>query len=93
MHLLETANGTLSRKQLATMIGVDDRKLRRMIRELRLAGIPVCSNSRRSGYKLATGEELNHMVADYRSRGLACLEVARKIQMRRQLEGQEKWEL
>lgn len=91
LDVLSRAKEPVTREQLARETGVEDRTVRKCIQKLRIMGVPICSNSHRKGYTLATGDELNHMVADYRARGLACLEVARKIQLNRQLEGQEVW--
>ena len=93
LDILTSAKSPVSRESLMIATGLEDRTVRQCIHDLRMMGVPICSNSQRKGYTIATGAELNHMVADYNARGLACLEVARKIQMRRQMEGQERWEL
>ena len=80
------------RKDLCRKVGCSDRVLRRLIRELRLEGIPVCSNSHTPGYWLGNEDETKHMVREMQHRGLQCLEAARKMELNRQRGEQIGWE-
>jgi biotin operon repressor len=85
-------NRPQSREILCKRIGCSDRVLRRAVRELRLSGVPVCSSSQTKGYWLGNDDEAKHLARDYRSRGLKCLEAARKIEATRAKGGQIVWE-
>lgn len=76
-----------SRCNLSIKLGVSDRTLRKTVEVARLQGVPICSNSRTDGYWLGSGADIQHTIAEYETRGLRALEVARRLK-RCQLDGQ-----
>ena len=77
-----------SREVLKNKIGCTDRMLRRAVRELRLKGVPVCSNAQTKGYWLGNSRDAKHLANDLRSRGLKLLEASRKVEINRTEGGQ-----
>lgn len=70
-----------SRERLSKEIGVSDRALRNCIAALRKEGIPVCSNSKNSGYYIAnTNEEIKHFVNENHKKAMVMLHINKKVQ-------------
>lgn len=66
---------TYSRENLAALMGVPDRQMRRVIREQRRKGVPIVAMPD-GGYKLAeTEEEKKRLLAMYRVRALDELDT------------------
>lgn len=81
-----------SRQDLCKRIGCNDRMLRAAVRELRLRGVPVCSNAQTKGYWMGSNEDAKHLALDLRSRGLKLLEASRKVEVTLAKGGQIGWE-
>ena len=77
-----------TRESLCRKLNVTDRKLRRTVRELRLDGVPVCSNSKTGGYWLGSNKDTERMISEYRSRAAKMFEAARKMEEAVEREGQ-----
>ena len=78
-QLFETG-GVWRRNELAEAMGMPDRSVRNMIRQLRITGVPIkaCPGG---GYKLATDqEEIDEIVADYMHRAREEIYAAIAIQ-------------
>ena len=76
-----------TRLYLSLHLGITERKVERLIAELRDAGEPICSNSETRGYWLSTGADLTRTIKEMEHRALQVLQRARKMKDR-QLEGQ-----
>ena len=82
-----------TRSRLCEVLGISDRRLRRLIAELRAEGKPVCSSSKIPGYWIGQGDDVTVIINDLRSRGLALLEQANRMQIQRQIDGQKKMDI
>ena len=80
---------TYSRANLAALMGVPDRQMRRVIREQRRKGVPIVAMPD-GGYKLAETEaEKKRLLAMYRVRALDELETYTMLDAYLRGEGQE----
>ena len=67
----------ISRQRLKQITKLDDRTNREIIRDLRLAGMPIMSSSEHKGYWLAESkEEVLSFINEYNSRSKECKRVA-----------------
>jgi len=80
-----------SRQVLATKLGVSDRRLRRLIQELRKEGVPVYSSSYEKGYRLGTDAEMQKYKAECVHRIAELMKIVRAMD-RRQIPGQTEME-
>jgi biotin operon repressor len=79
--LLQGEDNSKSRERLRKEIGVSDRALRNCIAALRKDGVPVCSNSKNSGYYIAkTNEEIRHFVNENHKKAMVMLHINKKVQ-------------
>lgn len=79
---------TYSRANLAALMGVPDRQMRRVIREQRRKGVPIVAMPD-GGYKLAeTEEEKQALLAMYRKRALDELDTCSRLAKAMQVDGQ-----
>lgn len=81
-----------TRLYLSLHLGITERKVERLIAELRDAGEPICSNSETRGYWLSTGADLTRTIKEMEHRALKLLDRTRKMKDR-QLDGQMKMEV
>ena len=81
-----------TRLYLSVQMKVTERKIERLIGQLRDDGEPICSNSDVEGYWISTGADLTRTIKEMEHRALSILERTRKMK-ERQLEGQKKWSL
>lgn len=66
--------GKTDRKVLAQLLGVPDRKMRRLIEKARKEGLPVCNEQNGEGYYLAdTREDIDRLIRSMYSRAMAIL--------------------
>ena len=78
-----------SRANLAALLGVPDRQMRRVIREQRRQGVPIVAMPE-GGYKLAETEaEKKRLLAMYRVRALDELATYSMLAKAMQVDGQE----
>lgn len=78
---------TYSRANLAALMGVPDRQMRRVIREQRRKGVPIVAMPD-GGYKLAETEaEKQSLLAMYRKRALDELDTYRLLAKSMQVDG------
>ena len=80
-----------TRDKLTYILNTNDRALRQAVNELRKEGVPVCSNSGVSGYWIGNNEDIQHTVADLKSRAYDLLAQANG--MEGELAGQVEWRL
>lgn len=69
-----------SRYILASAIGISERRFRRAVRELRLEGNLIISDSRTGGYRLGTKEEAKATARELRSRAYDLLRTAKALE-------------
>ena len=69
-----------SRYILARAIGISERRFRRAVRELRLEGNLIISDSRTGGYRLGTKEEAKATARELRSRAYDLLRTAKALE-------------
>ncbi len=78
--LLANYGQTVTRAELVTTTGGEDRANRASISRLRNAGIAVVSDSREAGYRLAVGQaEVTRFVGDMQSRARKAFLAASKV--------------
>lgn len=80
LRRLFECGGVWRRKELTEAMGMEDRRVRILIRQLRISGVPIkaCPGG---GYKLATEqEEIDEIVADYMHRAREEIYAAIAIQ-------------
>lgn len=80
-----------SRQVLATKLGVSDRRLRRLVQELRKEGVPVYSSSYEKGYRYGTDAEMQKYKAEVVHRIAELMKIVRALD-RRQIPGQTEME-
>ena len=69
-----------SRYILARAIGISERRFRRVVRELRLEGNLIISDSRTGGYRLGTKEEAKATARELKSRAYDLLRTAKALE-------------
>lgn len=70
----------ITRSELVTLTGFNDRKVRDIIADLRKNEIFICSTSGQKGYWKATKrEELEDLANEFHDRGIDCLSTESKI--------------
>lgn len=69
-----------SRYILARAIGISERTFREAVRQLRLEGEPIISESRGRGYRLGTKEEAKATARELRSRAYDLLRTAKALE-------------
>jgi biotin operon repressor len=82
MTVLNALQGgdTLTRGNLVFLCGMSDRQVRDEIRQLRKAGVCICSTSDGKGYHMARSmKEVSECCAELRSRALDMLETADRM--------------
>ena len=73
-------SNSVSRKELERKCGISDRAVRNCIASMRNDGIPVCSNSKTSGYFIAdTDEEVDHFLNENHKRAMVLLRINKKV--------------
>ncbi len=81
LHLIEKRNkdNPIQSKVIEKTLFLAGSEIRGIIHELRLSGHPIASDS--NGYYMAESiEELDHTIAQLKSRGNKIFEVARKLE-------------
>ena len=82
-------SGAVTKTDLCTITGLDERKVRRLIAKERENGVPIVSNSRKKGYYLAeTDEDYNIIGRELMSRATKLINQHNSICRNRQERGQ-----
>lgn len=68
----------ISREQLSSMLDMPDRKVRKMIEELRVEGYVICSSTQHKGYwKPTKRSEVNEFIIQMNNYGKKCFNAAK----------------
>lgn len=84
--------GKKSRAELSKRMHLSDREVREIITALRKEGYPICSSSAFGGYWIGSPEEIKRTIAEYRARGIECLNTAMVMELNMEIDGQEEIE-
>ena len=73
-------SNSIPRRELVKRCCISDRSVRSCIAELRNDGIPVCSNSKTSGYFIAdSDDEVDHFLNENHKRAMVLLSINKKV--------------
>lgn len=70
----------MSKGYLISMVGENERTIRRAIRNLREQGYPICSLSNGKGYWMGNKEDVRATASELRSRAFKLLRVAKVME-------------
>ena len=71
----------ISKKELHSMTGYNDREIRAAVQTLRNKGYPVMSSSKTNGYWIARNEyEINMLIAELKSRASEMMNTVRSLE-------------
>lgn len=71
----------ISKKELHSMTGYNDREIRAAVQTLRNNGYPVMSSSKKSGYWIARNEdEIYMLIAELKSRASEMMNTVRSLE-------------
>ena len=80
IEVLSSREEGSTKQELSTSLGTNERQVRGYIRDARKMGVPIVSSSQERGYYIAqTQDDIQKIIADYKSRAKDMWDTAERL--------------